>query len=57
MLFTIGVLNSKFHGKTSVLESLFNKITGHQAGNLIKERLQHWCFFLKLVKFVRTPFL
>ena len=39
-----------------MLESLFNKVTGFQASNFIKKRLQHRCFPVKLVKFLRTPF-
>ena len=30
--------------KTPVLESLFNKVSGLQASNFIKNRLQHTCF-------------
>ena len=37
----------KFHYKTSVLDSIFNKI---------KKRLQHKCFPLKITKFLRTYF-
>ena len=43
----------KFHPKTSVLESLFNKATGLKACNSIKKKLQHRRF---PVKFLRTPF-
>ena len=40
-----------------MLESLFNKVTGTQACNFIKERLQHRSFPMKLAKFLRIPFL
>ena len=43
----------KFHKKTSVLDSLFNKVV---LLNFIKKRLQHRCFLVKLAKFVRTSF-
>ena len=46
----------KFHRKTSVLESLFNKAAGLKACNSIKKRLQHSCFPVKLAKFLKTPF-
>ena len=46
----------KFHRKTLVLESPFNKVTGFQASNFIKKRLQHRCFPVKFAKFLRTPF-
>ena len=39
-----------------VLESLFNKVAGHKAGNFIKKRLQHRCFPVKFVKILRLPF-
>ena len=37
-----------------MLESLFNEITGLQACNFIKKRLQHRCFPMKFAKFSRT---
>ena len=43
----------KFHGKTTVLESLFNKVAGPQAYNFIKKRLQDRCFPEKSAKFLR----
>ena len=43
----------KFHRKTPVLESRFNKIAGR---NFIKDRLQRKCFPVKFAKFLRTPF-
>ena len=33
--------NSNIHKKISMLEFLFNKVTGLQACNFIKKRLQH----------------
>ena len=47
----------KFHWKTSVLESLFNKAAGLKACSLIKKRLQHKCFPLKFAKFLKIPIL
>ena len=41
--------------KTAVLESLFNKAAGLQACNFVKKRLQHRCFHVNGVKFLRTP--
>ena len=46
----------KFHKKTPVLESLFNKIAGHQPCNYIKKRLQHNRFPAKFPKILRTNF-
>ena len=40
-----------------MLEPLLNKIAGLQACNFITKRLQHNCFPLNIVKFVRTAFL
>ena len=39
------------------LESLFNKAAGLEACNVIKKRLQLWCFPLNIAKFLRTPIL
>ena len=41
------------HSKTLVLESLFNKFAGLQAGNFITERLRHGCFPVNIVKFLK----
>ena len=41
---------------TPLLESLFNKVTGLQACNFIKRRLQHKCFHVKFAKFFRASF-
>ena len=40
--------------KTPALESLFNKFIGRKACNFINERLQHRCFPVDIVKFLRT---
>ena len=45
----------KFHWKTTVMESLFNK--GAKAYNFIKERLQHRYFPVKFAKFLKTSIL
>ena len=47
----------KFHMKTSLLESLLNKVAGIQVCNFIKKRLQHRYFPVKFAKFLRTPIL
>ena len=44
-------------GKTLVLESLFAKVAGPQAWNFIKKKIQHRCFTVKILKFLRAPFL
>ena len=51
------VFYEKLYLKTFVLESLFNKVAGLKAYNLIKKRLQHSCFPVNIAKFVRTPIL
>ena len=56
--FTEEILNGKpFCAVVSVLESLFNKISGFQAGNFIEKRLQHRCFPVNVTKLLRTAFL
>ena len=45
-----------FTGKTPVLESLFKKVAGPQACNVIEKRVQHKCFPVKFAKFLRAPF-
>ena len=47
----------KFHRKTPVLESFFNKVVRLKACSFINKRLQHSCFPVKFVKFLRTSFL
>ena len=43
----------KFHRKTPVLESVFNKVAGLQACDFTKKRLQHKCFPVKFAKFLK----
>ena len=54
-----GVLKKshKIHLKAPVLESLFNRVSGSRLATLLKGRLQHRCFLVNFVKFLRTPFL
>ena len=47
---------ANFTGKTPMLESLFTKVAGPQAGNFIKKKTQHRCFTVKFAKFLRAPF-
>ena len=44
----------KLYGKTSVLESRFNKAAGLKACIFIKKRLQHMCFPVNFAKVLRT---
>ena len=37
-------------------ESLFNKVAGLQARNVIKKKLQQRCFPVKFAEYLRTPF-
>ena len=46
----------KFHKKASVLEPLFDKVPGFQAGNFIRKRLQHNYFCVKFAKFFKMLF-
>ena len=39
-----------------MLESLFSEVAELKVCNLIKKRLQHRCFPVNIVKFLRTPF-
>ena len=66
MFFKIDVLIifGKFHRKTTVLESLFDKAVGlvdrhsfHKACNFIKMRLKHKRFPVKFTKFLKKLFL
>ena len=43
--------------KTPVSESLFDKVAGLEAYNLIKRRLLHRCFPVNIAKFLRAVFL
>ena len=54
-----GVLKKfhKFHLKTPALEPYFNRVSGLRAVTLLKKRLQHRCFQVNFMKFLRTPFL
>ena len=42
-------------GAWNYKESLFNKVAANQACNFTKIRLQHRCFPVKFMKFLRTP--
>ena len=44
----------KFHRKTPVLKSLFNKVAALKACNFIKKRLQHKCFPVNIAKFFKN---
>ena len=48
---------SHYSQKIAVLGSLFNKVAGLQACNIIKRRLYHRCFPMNIAKFWRTPIL
>ena len=54
-----GVLKKfhKTHLKTPMLESYFNRVSGLRVVTLLKKRLQHRCFQINFMKFLRTPFL
>ena len=39
----------------SLLEPLFNKVTGLKTCNLVKKRLQYRCLPVNIAKFLRTP--
>ena len=43
--------------KTSMLESLFNKVAGLKTGKFIKQRVQNRCFPVTFLKFLRTSIL
>ena len=53
MYFKIGALRNfaNFTGKIPVLESLFKKVSGIQACNFTKKRLQHRWFPVKFIVF------
>ena len=44
------------HRETTVLESLFSKATFIKACKFVKKRIQHRCFPVNIVKFLRTAF-
>ena len=58
MFFRIGVLKNFviFKGKTTELESPFNKVADLQAYKFIEKRLQLRCFPLNIAKSLRTAF-
>ena len=45
----------KFHRKTIVLKSIFNRVAYLQGCSFIKKRLQHRCFPVEFTQFLRTP--
>ena len=47
----------RFHRKTPVPESLFNKVAGLRLLTLLKNRPRHGYFPVNFAKFLRTPFL
>ena len=47
----------KLHRKTSVFESLSNKVAGLNACNSVTKRLQYRFFHAKFTKFLKTSFL
>ena len=47
----------KTHGKTPLLEILFNKAAGLRPAILLKKTFQHTCFPVNFEKFLLTPFL
>ena len=59
MFFKIDVLKSfaNFTGKHSCLESLFRKTCKACNFILLQKRLQHRCFPVKFMKFLKIPFL
>ena len=44
----------KFHRKTPLMQSLFNKVVGLTVCDFINKRPQHRCFLVKFAKFLRT---
>ena len=45
------------HRKILLLVSLFNKVVGPKTWNLIKKRLQHWCFPVNFALFFKKLYL
>ena len=45
----------KFQWKTPLWESYFSNVAGLKTWNFVKKRLQHSCFPVKFVIFLRTP--
>ena len=58
MFFKMDILKyfRNIHRKTTVLDSLFNKIAGLQACNFSKKSLQHRCFPVNNEEFLKTTF-
>ena len=50
-------IDFRFHSKTPVLESLFNKVAGLRPPALLKKRHQHSSFPMNFSKFFRTSIL
>ena len=48
---------SNIHRKTTVLESLLNKVAAFQPCSFIRKILRHRCFPVNIAKFLRTPIL
>ena len=48
---------NKLIGKCPCQSRFFNKVAGLRPANLLKKRLQHKCFSVNFVKFLRTTFL
>ena len=46
----------KLQENTCLRVSFLNKVAGLRPTTLLKKRLQHWCFPVNFVKFLRTPF-
>ena len=46
---------AKFKEEHLVLQSLCNKVAGLRSATLLKKRLQHMCFPVNFVTFLRTP--
>ena len=48
---------SQYSQENSCVGIFFNKVSGLQAFNFIKKRLQHWCISVNIAKFLRKPIL
>ena len=48
---------ANIHMKMAVVESLSDKVSGLQACNFVKKRLQHRCLPVNIAKFLRIPIL
>ena len=46
---------SQYSQENTCAELLFDKVTGLEVYNFIKERLQHRCFLANIAKFLRKP--